>query len=715
MRVQSHGLPGLYYGGMAAADFDGDGRQDLVMAGAWDRAFSRPDMSGFAFADRVRLYQNVSSGPGDIRFSLQQELDGVRGGGGALVKTGDFDGDGRVDFAVQFRDGDAPQSDTSAFLNRGDWRFERSPLQPGFDTQNNSLGMDAADIDQDGRDDLVFINTGYNTGEGLWYKFTGDRWLPQQSDFTHEISYGGTISAGDLDGDGYPEIVVGGNGSAPFGNYDCTGTLLYGQVHRNAGAMMPGLQREAFAVLGHYALSASPNNPPRCEGMDNASVLVADVDLDGQNDVLIAGSMSNFSGPQDSDWTHYDFAVLYNRDGSGRSFTTFENGGPRFPGGVGATNGGAGNIDFPNIALGDLDGDGFPEALIQGHHKDYSDGVGGAYRFDTRLYRNLGDRFEQMDVDLRQLAECGGVLVDFDNDGKRDVVYCGARPALSYKRLQRLRQQRRQHHLHRGAPKRTLGHFFEAYVEPREEGFGGPLHSGVGAAIHSAQRAAQQRPGRALERPQLAGHPPGERVQLVILPANKAKLGRRSDDLSKGHAALGVRIETSVCADLGSQVGHPVEHPGTAVHLSGPGRVGGPRHDQAAPRFEQPHHLSNIGTAIVLDVLQARAGQNEVKALVVEGQVQGVAQEAQIDLVCDIVGLRPELRERLCAKVWLHPHHKGPQLKSYRCGASPGTTTKVKQPMIRARAMAPDQRNQVLPVDIYRLELKVEEPLDRVL
>ncbi len=416
----------MYYGGMAAADLNDDGRVDLIMAGAWDRAFSNPDMSGFAFADRVRIYRNASSGPGDIRFELERELSEVRGGGGAIVKTGDFDGDGRVDFAVQFRDGDAPGSDTSAFLNQGDFSFTRVVVQPGFDTQNNSLGMDSADIDQDGRDDLIFINTGYNTANGLWYKLTDGRWQAQQPNFPHEISYGGTIALGDLDGDGFPEVAVGGNGSSPFGNYDCTNTLLYGQVHPNTGPMASGFGRDPFVVVGHFALSADRNNPPRCEGMDNASMLIADVDLDGHNDLLVAGSMSNFSGPADSDWTHYDFAVLYNEDGSGQNFRTWENGGPRFPGGVGATNGGAANLDFPSIALGDLDGDGFPEALIQGHHKDYSDGVGGAYRFDTTLYQNRGDRFERMDVQLPQLAECGGLIVDLDADGLRDVVYCGA-------------------------------------------------------------------------------------------------------------------------------------------------------------------------------------------------------------------------------------------------------------------------------------------------
>ncbi len=426
VQVTNHSLPGLYYGGLAAADFDQDGRIDLVMAGAWDKAFATPNQFNFNGQDRVRLYRNISSGPGDIRFTLVAELPNVRGAGGAIVRTGHFDSDGRIDFAVQFRDGSAPASDTSAFLNQGNWQFDRSVVQAGFDTQNNSLGMDVADIDQDGRDDLVFINTGANTGPGLWYRLSGASWQAQQTGFRHEISYGGALAAGDLDGDGYPEIAVGGNGSGPFGSYDCTSSLLYGQTHRNTGAMGPGFSSAAMAALGHFALGVNPSNPPQCAGMDNAGLLIADVNLDGRNDILLAGSMSNFAGPAGTPWSHYDLAVLYNNDGSGQNFALWQNAGPPFPGGIGATNGGAGNIDFPNMALGDVDADGLPDLLVQGHHKDYSDGVGGSYRFDTRLYRNMGTGFADMNIPMPQLAECGGAIADLDNDGKPDFVYCGA-------------------------------------------------------------------------------------------------------------------------------------------------------------------------------------------------------------------------------------------------------------------------------------------------
>src|SRR5688572_9595738 len=89
-----HGLDGCYRCGIGAADFDEDGRVDLVMAGAFDSVFT-PDQGNYSYVDVVRLYRNASERGGPIRFELQQEVPGVGGGGGALVVVADFDGNDR--------------------------------------------------------------------------------------------------------------------------------------------------------------------------------------------------------------------------------------------------------------------------------------------------------------------------------------------------------------------------------------------------------------------------------------------------------------------------------------------------------------------------------------------------------------------------------------------------------------------------------------------
>lgn len=422
-----HGLPGCYRCGIGIADFDGDGRIDLVMAGAFDSAWM-PGMQDYTYQNVVRVYRNVSVAGQEIQFELQEEMSDVRAGGGAMVKVGDFNGDGLPDFAVQFRDGGSPQADNSAFMNEGNWSFTRRIIAAGFNAHSTSMGMEVADVDQDGLDDLIFNSDGYDSSRGLWYKWTPatSSWEAQQSNFSHRITYGGTLSAGDLDGDGYPDIVVGGNARLPFGTHDCASTLMFGETHLNMGANANprGIMPDSFNTLGAFSLRSDRANPRPCTGWDNAGTLIADVDNDGTNDIIISGSADGFSGPPGMNGVHYGFIVLRNVDGTGNNFQTFENAGHQLPNGT--TNGGSGSVDSPNIAIGDLDGDGFPEIFVQGHHRDYENDP-TRYVFQSRLFLNQGGTgFQELDLGLSNVSEGGQAMADFNNDGRIDLIFTGA-------------------------------------------------------------------------------------------------------------------------------------------------------------------------------------------------------------------------------------------------------------------------------------------------
>jgi hypothetical protein len=417
-QVQGHGLPGCYRCTIATGDFDADGRIDVAIAGSFDTL----TFDGFYQNHNVlRVYKNISCPNEEIRFELALEMPNTVGGGGAIVVSGNLNGDALPDLALQLREGTSPDSDTAAFINQGNWQFTKIALG-AFDTQSTSLGMTRGDIDGDGIDDLALNSDAQGLAPGLWYKWNGSEFESRQTDFPHRIAYGGTIASGDLDGDHLADLVVGGNSRAPFGSYDCTDTLLYGQIHFNSGQNIEAQGHR----LGAYAVR--PNAEARCDGMDNASVQLADMDSDGTLDIIIAGAADAFPGPMPgppaSNGSHYDFVVLFNRDGTGRNFVAWENAGEQYVGGT--TNGGTGNLDTPSTAVGDLNGDGLQDVFMQGHHRDYATDH-SRYVYNSRLFLNVaGNEFIEIELGFMDVGEGGQAIEDFNNDGKKDLIFAGA-------------------------------------------------------------------------------------------------------------------------------------------------------------------------------------------------------------------------------------------------------------------------------------------------
>lgn len=444
IREGNIGIPGMYGGGIGVADFDEDGDNDVVMFGFWDTG--RSDGINCDGNMQGRYFENISTTGGAIQFQQTQTWPN-QGVCEASVVTGDLNGDQNMDFVVQI----SVDLDTLAYLGDGMGNFTIVPIDPGFGMHSNSAGMAIADIDQDGVQDIVFNTDGYadsfgGAGSGLWYKWNGSNGFTRmQANYSHQIVYGGTIAAGDLTGDGYPEIAVGGNASVPFGNYFCQ-NLLYGQIHQNnAGTISP----EYMTVIPNYALRdfgrdsvATAPHPMRtsdtCNGGDNLQYWIGDVDNDGYNDIVSAGSggFSGRVGPQYPGNAHYTIAILRNVDGTGLNYVTWENvhiGANGLPGHLGGdfTNSGVGNTDLPSIAVGDLNDDGWPEIVVQGHRRWLEHPTNfSRYIFQNFLIRNQGNGdFEWVPDAMPMplpLAEGGNVIADFNRDGKNDLIICGA-------------------------------------------------------------------------------------------------------------------------------------------------------------------------------------------------------------------------------------------------------------------------------------------------
>jgi predicted Ser/Thr protein kinase len=188
---------------VVAADLNHDGYGDLV-AGAPER-------------DALLVRFGGSDG-------LRGERRTIRGGPrfGSRVRTGDVNGDGHVD-VIEGAPDQPPERGHVSFCP-GSPSGPRACSELG-ETGASSLAVadvDGNDVDDIVQGDAVDINGLPPVGGRLWVwlggregptdepldVYQGTQWLPSSSDEEGD-AFGDSVDAGDLDGDGYADIVVG--------------------------------------------------------------------------------------------------------------------------------------------------------------------------------------------------------------------------------------------------------------------------------------------------------------------------------------------------------------------------------------------------------------------------------------------------------------------------------------------------------------------------
>jgi hypothetical protein len=350
-------VTGMMPVGIDHADFDGDGKQDVVVTNYYDNNHNT--------GNAVSVYRNQSI-PGVLNSStFAGKVDFTIKGSPQDVVASDMDGDGKPDLIV------------ANYINPGFVSILRNTATVGvinaasfaakvdFGVEANPSGVSVGDIDGDGKPDVVAA-TNYSISVLRNTSIIGT--VNMQPALNSFAGFGyGDVQLGDVDGDGKLDMTA-------INMHDSTFS-----VWRNIST----IGNIAFEARVEYATPDSPY-----------AINIADIDGDGKNDILVASAGVNY------------FSVFRNAGTSG-SFTSAS----FYPRAIFAV----GSTMFSIIAQ-DLDADGKKEVIVGRQNLGISvyknNSTAGSFVFQPEVnfsYPYAGSTF-------------GLTAFDYDNDGKTDLA-----------------------------------------------------------------------------------------------------------------------------------------------------------------------------------------------------------------------------------------------------------------------------------------------------
>jgi len=320
------------------------------------------------------------------------------------LATLDYDGDGLVD--VYFVNGaeipgvkfDKPPTN-QLYKNLGGVRFRDATAESGAGDTGYGMGATAGDYDNDGHTDIFVSNFGpkalyRNSGRGTFVD------VARQSGVTGGDKVGAGVCFLDADEDGDLDLLV-----ANYVKFSFETHVMYVFRGRPSYPSPVGLEPEPLTLYrnlgdGSFQDSSAESGVGRCAGRGMGTIC-ADYNADGRTDMFIANDLQeNFLLRNAGDGKFEEVALA-----AGTAYDAM--GRPRANMGVDCA---------------DFDNDGRLDFYVTA----YEGQTGALYRqIDSGFFQDVSDVTGAGQRTAMQVTwGCG--LVDFDNDGHRDVfVACG--------------------------------------------------------------------------------------------------------------------------------------------------------------------------------------------------------------------------------------------------------------------------------------------------
>jgi hypothetical protein len=355
---------------LSVTDLDGDGNPDIFLG-----TFTGPDFAADPLSNGLFI-SFLGHGDGSFFGANAYVPLGPGAFGINFFDTADFNGDTKPDMAtIDIDNNNGPY--LSVLLGNGDGTFTTQapiPLTANLNSPSSVNAFLAADLNGDGKSDIVFAHTN-NSQAPLISVLIGKG----NGTFATQVDYAApgpvvSVAAIDLNADKKPDLALIVN---PGNSFPPTATLLYTMLNKGDGTFAAPVQVDAKPYLAFLAagdvsgdgvpdlVASAPGGVTNsiagatylyigngngtlksaetlAGGANPSAVAIADMNGDGKTDIVVSGT-SNIA-------TGYVQVLLNN--GSG-----------------GFTQAAPASTDdaFPSsVAIGDMDKDGHPDVILSG-------------------------------------------------------------------------------------------------------------------------------------------------------------------------------------------------------------------------------------------------------------------------------------------------------------------------------------------------------------